>query len=60
MYYLLELMGQLGQGFQKLFDKLGVKYIATDYQELDITNKEKVRKYIENNNFTIVIKLCCI
>ena len=47
--------GQLGQGFQKLFDKLGVKYIATDYQELDITNKEKVRKYIENNNFTIVI-----
>ena len=47
--------GQLGQGFQKLFDKLGVKYIATDYQELDITNKKKVRKYIENNNFTIII-----
>ena len=47
--------GQLGQDFQKLFDKLEVKYIATDYQELDITNKEKVRKYIENNNFTIVI-----
>lgn len=47
--------GQLGQDFQKLFDKLGVKYIATDYQELDITGKEKVREYIENNNFTIVI-----
>ena len=47
--------GQLGQDFQKLFDKLGIKYIATDYQELDITNKEKVREYIENNNFTIVI-----
>ena len=47
--------GQLGQDFQKLFDRLGVKYIATDYQELDITNKEKVREYIDNNNFTIVI-----
>ena len=47
--------GQLGQNFQKLFDNLGVKYIATDYQELDITNKEKVKEYIDNNNFTIVI-----
>ncbi|MGO5428256.1 dTDP-4-dehydrorhamnose 3,5-epimerase, partial [Fusobacterium mortiferum] len=47
--------GQLGQDFQKLFDKLGVKYIATDYQELDITDKEKVREYIENSNFTVVI-----
>jgi len=47
--------GQLGQDFQKLFDRLGVKYIATDYQELDITNKEKVREYIESNNFTVVI-----
>ena len=47
--------GQLGQDFQKLFDRLGVKYVATDYQELDITNKEKVREYIENSNFTVVI-----
>ena len=47
--------GQLGQDFQKLFDRLGIKYIATDYQELDITNKEKVKEYIDNNNFTIVI-----
>ncbi len=47
--------GQLGQDFQKLFDKIGVKYIATDYQELDITDKEKVREYIENSNFTVVI-----
>ena len=47
--------GQLGQDFQKLFDKLGVKYIATDYQELDITDKEKIKEYIENNNFTVVI-----
>lgn len=47
--------GQLGQDFQKLFDRLGVKYIATDYNELDITDREKVREYIENNNFTIVI-----
>lgn len=47
--------GQLGQDFQKLFDRLGVKYIATDYNELDITDREKVKEYIENNNFTIVI-----
>lgn len=47
--------GQLGQDFQKLFDRLGIKYIATDYQELDITNKEKVKEYIDNNNFTVVI-----
>ena len=47
--------GQLGQDFQKLFDRLGVKYVATDYQELDITDKEKVREYIENSNFTVVI-----
>ena len=47
--------GQLGQDFQKLFDRLGIKYTATDYQELDITNKEKVRECMENNNFTIVI-----
>lgn len=47
--------GQLGQDFQKLFDRLGVKYIATDYKELDITDETQVREYIEKNNFTVVI-----
>ena len=47
--------GQLGQDFQKLFDRLGVKYVATDYQELDITNSERIKEYIENSNFTVII-----
>lgn len=47
--------GQLGQDFQKLFNKLGVKYIATDYNELDITNKEEVKKYLEKYKFSVVI-----
>ncbi len=47
--------GQLGQDFQKLFDSLGIRYVATDYNELDITDREKVKGYIERNNFTIVI-----
>ena len=47
--------GQLGQDYQKLFDKLGVKYIATDYKELDVTNKEKVKEFVDNNDFTMII-----
>ncbi|MDY4005933.1 MAG: dTDP-4-dehydrorhamnose 3,5-epimerase, partial [Fusobacterium varium] len=48
--------GQLGQDFQKLFDKLGIKYTTTDYKELDVTDKEKVKEFVErNNNFTIII-----
>lgn len=47
--------GQLGQDFQKLFDSLGIRYVATDYSELDITDREKVKAFIEENNFTIVI-----
>lgn len=47
--------GQLGQDFQKLFNNLGVKYIATDYNELDITNKEEVKKYLEKYEFSVVI-----
>ncbi|WP_462425184.1 dTDP-4-dehydrorhamnose reductase [Fusobacterium sp. THCT13E1] len=47
--------GQLGQDFQKLFDKLEIKYTATDYKELDVTNKEKVKEFVDKNNFTIII-----
>ena len=47
--------GQLGQDFQKLFDKIGIKYIATDYDILDITNKEKVKDYIDKYDFDVVI-----
>ena len=47
--------GQLGQDFQKLFDKLSIKYIVTDYKELDVTNKEKVKEFVDNNDFTMII-----
>lgn len=47
--------GQLGQEFQKIFDKLGVKYTATDYRELDVINKEKVKEFVDNNDFTMII-----
>ena len=47
--------GQLGQDFQKLFDKLGIKYTATDYRELDVTDKEKVKEFVDNNDFTMII-----
>lgn len=47
--------GQLGKDFQKLFDKLGIKYTATDYRELDVTNKDKVREFVERNDFTMII-----
>lgn len=47
--------GQLGQDFQKLFDKLEIKYTATDYKELDVTNREKVKEFIDKNNFTMII-----
>ncbi|ERK53643.1 dTDP-4-dehydrorhamnose reductase [Leptotrichia sp. oral taxon 879] len=48
--------GQLGYDFQKLFDNLNIKYIATDYQELDITSEENLEKFFEkNNDFTHII-----
>ncbi|WP_278573147.1 dTDP-4-dehydrorhamnose reductase [Fusobacterium ulcerans] len=47
--------GQLGQDFLKLFDKLGIKYTATDYRELDVTDKERVKKFVDNNDFTMII-----
>lgn len=47
--------GQLGQDFQKLLDKLGIKYTATDYRELDVNDKDKVKKFVDNNNFTMII-----
>ncbi len=41
--------GQLGYDFQKLFDSLGKKYLATDYDTLDITDISAVDMYIVNN-----------
>ena len=48
--------GQLGHDFQKLFGGQNIKYIATDYQELDITSEENLEKFFEkNNDFTHII-----
>jgi len=48
--------GQLGRDFQKLFDSLKIEYIATDYQELDITSDKSLEKFFEkNNDFTHII-----
>ena len=42
--------GQLGHDFKKLFDSLKIEYIATDYQELDITRIYNSTTYIHWNN----------
>jgi len=48
--------GQLGYDLQKLFDNLNIKYVATDYQELDITDSGNLQKFFEkNNDFTYII-----
>lgn len=48
--------GQLGYSFKKLFDSLKIKYIATDYQEMDITDDEVMEQFFDkNSNFTHII-----
>ncbi len=48
--------GQLGYDFRQLFDKLGIKYIATDYKELDITSDIDLEKFFkENKEITHII-----
>ena len=42
--------GQLGTDFKELFDSLGEKYLATDKNELDITNGDFLRAYIQTMN----------
>ncbi|BDU49729.1 dTDP-4-dehydrorhamnose reductase [Haliovirga abyssi] len=47
--------GQLGTDFKKLFDEKQLKYIATDYKELDITNIDNVREFVKNKNIKYII-----
>jgi len=47
--------GQLGHDFQKLFDKLKIGYIATDYKELDITDIEKIREFVKGKDIKLII-----
>ena len=47
--------GQLGYDFQRLVDELKEEYIATDRDDLDITDIEKVREFVKNKNITLII-----
>ena len=47
--------GQLGYDFQRLFDEIDEKYIATDRDDLDITDIEKVRQFVKDKNITLII-----
>lgn len=48
--------GQLGYDLKKLFDSLKIEYIATDYQELDITDNKSLEHFFnENKDFTHII-----
>ena len=42
--------GQLGTDLKELLNKNGLEYIATDKNEIDITKKEIVKKYILDSN----------
>lgn len=41
--------GQLGHDFKKIFNQKNIKYIATDYKELDITNDEDLKEFFQEN-----------
>ena len=47
--------GQLGYDFQRLFDEIKEEYIATDVNDLDITDIEKIREFVQNKNISLII-----
>ena len=47
--------GQLGYDFQRLFDEIKKEYIATDINDLDITDIEKVREFVKNKDISLII-----
>jgi len=47
--------GQLGQDFQRIFKLKNINFIATDFQELDITNLDNIRRFVENKGVTHII-----
>lgn len=47
--------GQLGFDFQRLFKEKNIEYIATDVNELDITDIEKVRTFVKDKNISLII-----
>ncbi len=48
--------GQLGHDFQELFNKLNIEYITTDYEKLNIIDKDNLKNFFEKyNDFTHII-----
>lgn len=47
--------GQLGQDYRKLFNDKDIEYIATDYMELDITNINAIRSFVDGKSITHII-----
>ena len=48
--------GQLGYDYQILFNSLGIEYLATDYEDLNITDNKKLEDFfLKNRNFDIII-----
>ncbi|AEI14475.1 dTDP-4-dehydrorhamnose reductase [Flexistipes sinusarabici DSM 4947] len=47
--------GQLGTDFQKILNREKVDYIATDVDELDITNKNEIENFFKGKNIKIII-----
>lgn len=41
--------GQLGHDFRKIFSTKKIEHIITDYEELDITNYENLKKFFQEN-----------
>lgn len=47
--------GQLGQDYQKLLTQQGIDYIATDYQELDITKIDDIREFVKDKSISHIV-----
>ena len=47
--------GQLGYDFQRLFKKEKIDFIATDVNDLDITDINKIREFVKDKNINIII-----
>ena len=49
--------GQLGYDFQRLFKKENIDFIATDVNDLDITDINKIREFVKDKNIVTNIEL---
>lgn len=51
--------GQLGQDFQKLFTKENIEFFPTDFgtdlEDLDITNRDAISKYIQDKKIELIV-----